>query len=151
MIKFLKGFKYAALGIASCFMGERNFRFHVFAAIAVYIFSFIYGLDRSGYIAVTFAVFFVLAFEAINTAIESCVDLVTKENNPMVKKAKDVAAGAVLLAAASAFIAAFFIFSDLERVIYTFSILLKMPNIIGTIIYITLWGYFVFYFRSKAK
>ena len=51
----------------------------------------------------------VIIAEVMNTAIEATVDLVTKEYHPMAKIAKDVAAGAVVLAAINAVIVAILI------------------------------------------
>lgn len=52
----------------------------------------------------------VMALELVNTAVESVVDLVTKERQPLAKIAKDTAAGAVLIAAIMAAIAGLIIF-----------------------------------------
>ena len=52
----------------------------------------------------------VMGLECVNTAVEAVVDLVTRERRPLAKKAKDAAAGAVLIAAIMAAIAGIIIF-----------------------------------------
>ena len=52
----------------------------------------------------------ILALELVNTAIEATVDLCTEERRPLAKKAKDAAAGAVLIAAVFAAIIGVMIF-----------------------------------------
>ena len=54
-------------------------------------------------------IFIVLIAETINTAVEKTVDLVTGTYHPLAKKAKNIAAGAVLLSAINALIMAFLI------------------------------------------
>jgi undecaprenol kinase len=61
----------------------------------------------------------VLSLELINTAIERAVDLVTKDVHPLAKQAKDVAAGAVLVASVGAAVTALIIFGPrLWNVLY---------------------------------
>lgn len=52
----------------------------------------------------------VISLELVNTAVESTVDLVTEEKRPLAKKAKDTAAGAVLVSAIAAAIIGLMIF-----------------------------------------
>ena len=68
------------------------------------------------------AISFVLIAEMLNTAIEHVVDLVTDEDDPRAKIAKDVAAGAVLIAAVNAVAVAYLVFYDkITSVPYTCS------------------------------
>ena len=101
MKKFLKGFTYAASGIATAFR-ERNFRFHI--CMMLYMFYFLFCHDffavsktETAVLLLTCSV--VLSLECMNTAVERAVDLATKERHPLAKQAKDAAAGAVLIAA----------------------------------------------------
>jgi len=57
----------------------------------------------------------VIITEVMNTSIEESINLCTKEFHPIAKIAKDVAAGAVVLAALNAIIIAVFILIDKIR------------------------------------
>ena len=71
-----------------------------------------FALTRVEVIALLVAISFVLITEMFNTAIEHVVDLVTDEDDPRAKVAKDVAAGAVLIAAVNAIAVAYLVFYD---------------------------------------
>ena len=100
--KFIKGFKYAGEGIINTVISERNMRVHIVCMI--YMYSFLgltdwFTLTRTDWALIFLANALVLALELINTAIENVVDLVTQEQRPLAKAAKDAAAGAVLVGA----------------------------------------------------
>lgn len=149
MIKFITGFKYALCGILTCIRRERNFRVHIVAAAAVFVFSYIYGIDKTQFLALALTVFFVMAAEMINTAIEAAVDLISPQKSRLAKIAKDTAAGAVLLSAICAVIIAAVMFSDLQKLAYTFSVLLGMPNLIFVCLFIAAAFIFVFGIKNK--
>lgn len=89
---------YAFAGIqAVC--SERNFRFHLFAMVVVIIAGFLTGISANEWTILLLAIAAVLSLEMTNSAIERVVDLVTDEFHPLAKRAKDLAAGAVLIAA----------------------------------------------------
>ena len=98
------GFGYAIKGIIHTVKNERNMRIHLSVALLVLIYSFLAKVNKQDFILLLFAVFLVLVTEMINTAIEAAVDLCTEEQQPLAGIAKDVAAGAVLLAAINAVI-----------------------------------------------
>lgn len=98
-MKLIKSFGYALAGIKSCFASEPNFRIHVSFAIVVLIFSVLFNISASEWIAVCFCIVFVISMEMLNTAIEKLCDIVCKEIHPGIKKIKDIAAGAVLISA----------------------------------------------------
>ncbi len=77
-------------------------RFHFCAAFYVLIFMQFYELERIEKIAVYIVIAAVISLEAVNTAVEALVDMVSPEKHPLAKIAKDCAAGAVLIAAAAA-------------------------------------------------
>ena len=96
---FLRSFRYALRGAAHCFR-ERNFRFHT--ALAAYMFGYLllydwFTLTRGEWAALILATALVLFSEAVNTALEALVDLVSPGRHPLAAKAKDVGAGAVLV------------------------------------------------------
>jgi diacylglycerol kinase (ATP) len=72
---------------------------HAFATIAVTIAGFYFGLTKSEWCWIVLAVIAVWTAEALNTAFEFLTDVASPEFHPLAGKAKDVAAGAVLIAA----------------------------------------------------
>lgn len=76
---------------------ERNFRIEITFAIMVTIASFIFKVSLIEWSILVLVIGMVLALEMVNTAMERCVDLVTKDYKELAKIAKDVAAGAVLV------------------------------------------------------
>ena len=97
---FIKSLVNALLGIRAVSAKERNFRFHIFASIAVVILCIVARVETIHFLFVALAIFFVIATELINSAIEAVVDLITNGRpHPLAKFAKDAAAGAVLVAA----------------------------------------------------
>lgn len=95
--KFIKSVPHAFRGIMSLIKNENNFRIHLLAVIVVIISGFLIGFSEGEWLAVILTMGGVLALEAVNTAIETIIDLVSPEYHILAKKAKDVAAGAVLL------------------------------------------------------
>ncbi len=95
-----KGFLCAFRGIYSTIKTERNMRIHL--TCIAYMLGFLllgdwFVLSQSDWCAILIACALVLSGEVINTAIESAVDMFTKDYNEYAKKAKDAASGAVLI------------------------------------------------------
>lgn len=114
MKKFLKGFVYAGRGIVTA-LGQRNFRFQLCAAAFVIFFAarfYSFSAERWAILLLTCAS--VLSLEAVNTAAEKLADSVTLEKNPLIKAAKDCAAGAVLIAAVFSVAVGVFLFWNRE-------------------------------------
>jgi diacylglycerol kinase len=95
--KFIKSVPYAFRGIISLIKNDNNFRIHLLAVVVVIIVGFWIQLTESEWLAVIITMGVVLAFEAMNTAVETIIDLVSPDYHDLAKKTKDVAAGAVLL------------------------------------------------------
>lgn len=93
----LGSFSYAATGILTALLSERNMRIHLISSIMVFLFSIYFSITKMEWIVILFAIGGMFSLELINTAIERVVDLVTKEYHPLAKQAKDIAAGAVFL------------------------------------------------------
>ena len=108
----LQSFNWAFDGLVHALRRERNMWIHFGAAVLVLIASLFFALTRLEVIALFVAISFVLITEMLNTAIEHVVDLVTDELDPRAKIAKDVAAGAVLVATLNALVVAYLIFYD---------------------------------------
>lgn len=103
MRRFFKGFVYAGRGIAACVRSERNFRFHLWAGVLVFwLAARYYPLTRGEWAALALTVALVLALEAVNSAVERAVAKPDAAHDAFAGLAKDMAAGAVLLAALGA-------------------------------------------------
>lgn len=81
------------------FCSERNALVHLAVTVAVVVAGFIFGLSPLEWMAVVVCIGVVLAAEAFNSAIEKLADHTCMEQNPNIRDTKDLAAGAVLLAA----------------------------------------------------
>ena len=106
----LWSFNYAIEGIVYTLKTQRNMRVHVAVAFAVLAASLFFRIGRFEFIAVGFAVTFVLVTELLNTAIEAAVDVAIQGFDPLAKVAKDVAAGAVFIAAINAVVVGYVVF-----------------------------------------
>ena len=94
-----KSFGYAFQGIFNTIRTERNIKIHCVAAILVTIFGIWLQISKTEWMICFILFGLILALELVNTAVEATVDLFTEERKPLAKKAKDAAAGAVLVAA----------------------------------------------------
>lgn len=100
--KFIKGFKYAGEGVVNTIITERNMRVHIVCMIYMYSILALtdwFTLTRGDWALIFIANAIVLSGELVNTALESVVNLVSPDYHPLAKKAKDAAAGAVLVGA----------------------------------------------------
>ena len=103
-------FGHAGRGVWSALRSEVHLRFHAVATVAVLGLGFYSGLGRLEWALVALAVAGVWTAELLNTAIEALTDLASPDFHPLAGKAKDVAAGAVLLAAAGAVVVGALVF-----------------------------------------
>jgi len=99
MNKRVKSFGYAGKGIRSVFRSEPNMKIHVLVAVLVLISGFLFKISLTEWLLCMVCFGLVLGAEMINTSIENLVNLVSPEQNPLAGKAKDAAAGAVLICA----------------------------------------------------
>lgn len=87
-------------GIVAMLKEERNMRFHVLAAMLAVIVGWYLHIDTAEWLWILLVIFLVFAAEFLNTVTEAVTDLLSDHHYDInVKKAKDVAAGGVLLAA----------------------------------------------------
>ena len=107
---FIDAWKKAFSGIWYAIKTQRNIKVQLCIAVVVIICSILFKLNITEYIFLTFATMLVIITEMVNTAIEETVNLCTDKYHPIAKIAKDVAAGAVVLAALNAVIVAILIF-----------------------------------------
>ncbi|HVQ43408.1 MAG TPA: diacylglycerol kinase family protein [Candidatus Saccharimonadia bacterium] len=98
----IDGMMHALHGVKHVFEHERNARVHLAFAVLAFLLGVMLRLSGAELAAVFFAVILVFLAEIFNTAIERTLDLIDMEENPRIKLIKDMAAGAVLVAAAAA-------------------------------------------------
>ena len=94
----IKSFKPASRGILTSFVIGRNIKVHYTIALAVVAGGLYFHVTKVEFLILLVAISQVITLEMVNTAIEKTIDLVTTEYHLYAKIAKDVAAGAVLLA-----------------------------------------------------
>jgi len=107
----LESFNFALEGLIHVLRTQRNMRIHFAIAIAVLIVGLATGVNRLELIALLLAIAFVLIAEMINSAIEHAIDVSTTSFDPLAKLAKDIAAGAVLIASVNAIAIGYLVFS----------------------------------------
>lgn len=107
---FFHACKNAFNGIKHTIKTQINIRIQLTIAVIMIIFGVIFKLSNVEWISLCFAIFLVVITEMINTGIEAVVDLYTTEFHPKAKIAKDVGAGAVVLAAINAIIIGYLLF-----------------------------------------
>ncbi len=95
----LKSFIYAFKGIKFVFLSQHNMWIHIILSFIAVAMGFSLNITNLEWIAVIFSIGLVLATEALNTAIEFLVDLVSPNYNEKAGRIKDIAAGAVLISA----------------------------------------------------
>lgn len=103
-------FNVAFEGIFETIRTENHMKFHCFCTIIVCILSLFLDIGKYEALAVIISISLIWVAELFNTAIESCVDMVTDEYNPLAKRAKDIAAGAVLITAINALFVGYIVF-----------------------------------------
>jgi diacylglycerol kinase (ATP) len=110
-ISLIESFNYAVEGIIHVLRTHRNLRIHFAAAIAVLVAALSLGVDRIELVVLLLSIAFVLVTEMINSAIEAAIDVATSSFDPLAKLAKDIAAGAVLIASINAVVVGYLVFS----------------------------------------
>lgn len=95
---FIDSMNHAIDGINYTIDHERNFKIEMSIAMLVIVAGFFFKVSKIEWLILLLTTSSVLVLELVNTSIERCVDLVTKDYQELAKHAKDVSAGAVLLA-----------------------------------------------------
>jgi diacylglycerol kinase (ATP) len=107
-----QSFNYAFEGVIHALRTQRNLRIHFAIAAGVLVLAFVYNVTRLELIALMIAIAFVLIAEMVNSAVEATIDLSTPSFDPLAKIAKDLAAGAVLIAAVNAVAVGYLVLAD---------------------------------------
>ena len=110
MKKFLKGFHFAFEGLVHAFKTQVNMRFHLFAAIVVLAFAFVFHITTQECLWILLSIALVFSAELFNTSLEVLTDLASPQLHPLAKIVKDTAAAAVVVLSIFSVIVALFIF-----------------------------------------
>lgn len=95
-------FRFATAGLRFFFTSQRNARLQALAGLAALALGALLRLSGDEWALLILTIVLVLALETVNTALETVVDLVTRDEHPLAQQAKDLAAGAVWLASLGA-------------------------------------------------
>ncbi|MGN8197907.1 diacylglycerol kinase family protein [Salinisphaera sp. RV14] len=95
----IRSMRYAIAGIGELLVSQHNARVHAAATAVVVCLGLAVGVTPIEWCVLILAITTVWVAEALNTAFELLCDVASPDFHPVVKKAKDVAAGAVLLSA----------------------------------------------------
>jgi len=105
-----QGFINAFAGLFWAFKSQINFKFHTLGLLIALFFSFILKINYYEWLVVLTVATGVLTLELLNTSLEQTTDAITDQYHPVIKKAKDTAAAAVLVYALYAFLVAAVVF-----------------------------------------
>ena len=97
--KWLKSTNFAIEGVLHGAKTQRHLRYHFFSTAFVLFLSFLLGVTRMEFVAISLAVMLVITAEMLNSAVEVVVDILSPEYSERARVAKDIAAGAVLISA----------------------------------------------------
>jgi diacylglycerol kinase (ATP) len=107
----IESFNFAIEGVVHVLRTQRNMRIHFAVAVAVLVVAAAVGVSKIELMLLLLAIAFVLVAEMINTAVEGTIDAATTSFDPMAKLAKDIAAGAVLIASVTAVAVGYLVFA----------------------------------------
>ena len=110
MKKLFRSFGFACKGIKAVISSEVNMKIHLTVAILVVAAGFLFRISNFEWIAVILCIGLVFSAELFNTSIETLVDKVSPNKDPLAGKTKDIAAGAVFVTAIISVIVGILIF-----------------------------------------
>ncbi len=108
--KLCQSFGYAWEGVFYAFTTQMNLRIHTIATVCVVVAGFYFSIATYEWLALIAAITLVWFSELVNTAFEYLCDVVSPEHNESVKRAKDIAAAAVLVCSIGAMIVGVIVF-----------------------------------------
>ncbi|NMC55729.1 MAG: phosphatase PAP2 family protein [Eubacteriaceae bacterium] len=106
----ISSFRCAFNGIKISFESGRNIIVHYIIALIVILLGIFLKISSKEWVICVMLFGLVISAEMINTAVETIVDLITQDINPLAKRAKDISAGAVLVLAIAAAVVGLIIF-----------------------------------------
>ncbi|MBP2649681.1 MAG: diacylglycerol kinase [Firmicutes bacterium] len=107
---WVKVFSYAWSGVVYSIVTQRNMKVHLVAGATALLLAWFLVISPLEWAILVLTIAGVISAEIINTALEAAVDLVSPEFHPLAKRAKDTAAGAVLIMALASLAVAYIIF-----------------------------------------
>ena len=110
MKKITKSISHAFRGIYVILRGQRNMKIHIFAVVVCVALGFWLKISNTEWLILLLLFGLVLTSEAFNSGLENTLDCVSKDHREDIRDAKDVAAGAVLIASIISLIAGIIIF-----------------------------------------
>ncbi|MGN0974728.1 MAG: diacylglycerol kinase family protein [Gemmiger sp.] len=147
--RFGRGFVYAWNGICAAVRQERNVRFHLCAALYVYLAAWLAGLDRRDVALLSLCIFGVIGMELMNSAVERAVDKPDTGHWWSAGAAKDMAAGAVLVCAVGALCVGFCLFGTKQAIGAIWNALMQSPaTVIALAASVVAAFFFVFRFDT---
>jgi diacylglycerol kinase len=111
-LKFIRSVRFAVQGLTTLVRSENNARIHALAVLVVIGAGIYFQITARDWLWIALAITLVFTTEAVNTALEKLVDLVSPERRPLAGQIKDLAAGAVLLTALFALVVAGVVFGS---------------------------------------
>ncbi len=108
--RLTESFNYAIEGFMYVLKTQRNMRLHFLVGLIALLLGLYFNLPKVELILILLTVAFVFIAEMFNTALELVIDLITNEFHPLARIIKDIAAGAVFVAALNAVIVAYLLF-----------------------------------------
>lgn len=125
--RFIDSVNCAIEGILYTVRTQKHMRSHFLAALVVLVAALLLKISSMEFMLLSLAISFVLFAELLNTAIEVVVDMISPEFHPLAKVAKDVAAGAVLVAAFGTMIMGYLVLSK-----YLFPVQKRALGVVGS-------------------
>lgn len=108
--KRINSFSFAIKGIRYAISSQHNILIHIILTIVAIILGFLLRISNLEWILIVIVIGLVMSAEIFNTSIEEVVNFISPERNYKAGRIKDLAAGAVLISAISAFIVGAIIF-----------------------------------------
>lgn len=135
--KVTESFNYAIEGIIHTVRTQRNMKIHLFISILVLFFSLFFNFSKIEMVILLMTITSVIVLEMVNTAIETTIDVLANYYHPLAKIAKNVSAGAVLVAAGNAIVVGYLLFFDKLKPI-TNNVLFRIKQSDTTVVFICL-------------
>ncbi|MFT3950820.1 MAG: diacylglycerol kinase family protein [Oscillospiraceae bacterium] len=146
----LRSFYFALCGVFSCLKTERNMRIHFSVVFFVLVFSRFYDFSKAELGLLFVFIALVIAAEMLNTSIEAIVDMASPQYCELAKRAKDIAAGAVLVSAVFAATYGFYLFWDMKAIYEMLGYLRVHPMRLALLgMSALLWIWFIFSVESS--
>lgn len=149
-----KSFKDAIKGVVYCINTQRNMRIHLLAAVTVMLIAPVFSLRVAELAILILVIGLVIIAEVFNTSLEKVMDRITERYDRAIKIAKDIAAGAVFVAAVVAVLIGGLLFLQPLRIAYVFQVVIPTFGVfhyLGFLLYVVLGWLFVFRWPYKGK